>query len=96
MRNNSYISGVNGIIHYLDPAFECSYLEETEVSFPHMIKIHWRVFPSIVFSNAGITVWNNLIAQSCTVGIYALQKRNVLQIVVKNISSITTDFIKMG
>jgi hypothetical protein len=73
-KNNSYLSGVNSIIHNWNPAFECGDLEETEVSFPHMVEVHWRILPCVVFSNASIAVWNYLMAHGCTIGIYTLQE----------------------
>jgi len=73
-KHNSHLSGVNSIIHNWNPAFECSHLEETEVSFPHMVKVHWRILPCVVFSNASIAVWNYLMAQGCTVVTYTLQE----------------------
>jgi hypothetical protein len=58
---DTHISRVYRIVHNLDPAFESGYLKEAQIRFAHVIEIHWRVFPCVVFSLAHISKRNDFL-----------------------------------
>jgi hypothetical protein len=44
----SYVSRVNGIVHYAHPTFEGGHLEKSEVSVAYVVKVNARVDPLVV------------------------------------------------
>lgn len=68
----AHLSGVNGVVHDLDPALECGHLEEAQVRLSHMIKVHPRILPRVVFRNASIHIGDDLVAQRRLVHVDAL------------------------
>lgn len=68
----AHLSGVNGVVHDLDPALECGHLEEAQVRLSHMIKVHPRILPRVVFRNARIHIGDDLVAQRRLVHVDAL------------------------
>ena len=41
----TYFSGIDCVIHYGDPSFECGHLKEAKVGLADMVKVHDGVFP---------------------------------------------------
>lgn len=69
---DAYLSGVYGIVHDLNPSFERRHLEEAQVRFPHVVKVHRRVFPGVILGYADVPVRNDLMAECSTVGVNTL------------------------
>lgn len=51
---------IDRISNDLNPSFECSHLQQTEISFDDVVKIHRLVGPFIVFFNACISIGNEI------------------------------------
>lgn len=58
-----YLSGVNSIVHDLYPTLESGYLEQAQVGFSDMIKIHSGIIPCIIFCYAGVFVGDDFVTQ---------------------------------
>lgn len=71
----AHLSGINGVIHDLDPAFEGRHLEQAEVRLAHMIKVHPRVLPRVIFRYTGVHIGDDLVAQGRFVHINALGRK---------------------
>lgn len=72
----TYLTWVDSIVHDLNPAFECGYLEQTQVRFADMIEVHWGVLPCVVFRAARIAIGYDLVTERRFVRVDALQTAN--------------------
>jgi hypothetical protein len=75
-----YLSGVNGIIHDISPAFERGHLEEGQVGPTHVVKVDPGVGPVEVVVQAGRLVVHDRGIQDVAVKVGALNsKRAILE-----------------
>lgn len=80
--HSTYISGINCVVHYLDPAFEGGYLKEAQIRFAYVIEVHRRVFPCVIFCLADISIGNNFLIQGGSIEIDTLGQFMVLLVIL--------------
>lgn len=68
-----YLSGVDGVVHDLNPAFEGGHLEQAEVRVTYVVKVHRRILPGVVLADARIPIRYDLVAQHGPVVVDALR-----------------------